>query len=117
MARFLWRRGVREPFFRSSKMPFRSFRTACNAGGYVLPGVLFPEPRRQSLGAVEPQDGKNQLVRHRQGGAGVSPVAAIRVSLPLELPGKLWIDPVGTAGGLHAGDVKGLLMRLGLLAG
>src|SRR5207247_5637367 len=36
MARFLWRRGVREPFFRSSKMPFRSFRTACHVGGYSL---------------------------------------------------------------------------------
>src|SRR3989442_15783028 len=34
MARFLWRRGVREPFFRSSKTPFRSFRTACYVGGY-----------------------------------------------------------------------------------
>src|SRR5438876_11725194 len=34
MARFLWRRGVREPFFRSSKTPFRSFRTACHVGGY-----------------------------------------------------------------------------------
>src|SRR5947209_6299218 len=36
MARFLWRRGVREPFFRSSKMPFRSFRTACHVGGYQI---------------------------------------------------------------------------------
>src|SRR5438477_3078445 len=50
MARFLWRRGVREPFFRSSKMPFRSFRTVCDVGGYggwEISGLA--KPTRRSL--------------------------------------------------------------------